>query len=236
MSSFTKSGRVARLLRPALAGGVDGGLLYTSSRVLSSLRTETSSTFGSSKSSNNATTRWYRRGPHSTAKASAGGGYRPAWRQSGRQTDDEEWYDASNERFLENGEGGHDERRRVLRERWEMEVRERVDRTTGEKKAEKPGGQAYRPEKNKNKYKRGLKKQAFIMENNGEKKRNATRKRVEERLKMEERWRRMKTFAEDPNALTLERCEACKKFFMRYQGECTKCSEKDKEENTMGGL
>ena len=117
-----------------------------------------------------------------------------------------------------------------------MEVRERVDRRPGEKTAEKPGGRAYKPEKNKNKYKRGLKKQAFIMENNGEKKRNATRKRAEERRKMEERWRRMKRIAEDPTALPLERCEACKKFFARYQGECTKCSEKDTEETTMGGL
>ena len=158
------------------------------------------------------------------------------------EKDDEAWYDddasttkAENE--ARDARGGENRRRRfVLRERWEMEVRERIDRRTGEKTAEKPGGRAYTPEKNKNKYKRGLKKQAFIMENNGEKKRNATRKRAEERGKMEERWGRMKRFAEDPNALTLERCEACKKFFARYEGECTKCSEKDTEESTMGGL
>ena len=155
---------------------------------------------------------------------------------------DEAWYDDDDASTAENDErdarggGENNRRRRVLRERWEMEVRERIDRRTGEKTAEKPGGRAYTPEKNKNKYKRGLKKQAFIMENNGEKKRNATRKRAEERGKMEERWRRMKRFAEDPNALTLERCEACKKFFARYEGECTKCSEKDTEESTMGGL
>ena len=153
---------------------------------------------------------------------------------------DEAWYDdastAENEELLD-ARGGENRRRKILRERWEMEVRERVDRRTGEKTAEKPGGRAYKPAKNKNKYKRGLKKQAFIMENNGEKKRNATRKRAEERRKMEERWRRMKTFAEDPNALTLERCEAWKKFFARYQKKkCTKCSEKDTEETTMGGL
>ena len=159
------------------------------------------------------------------------------------EKDDEAWYDDDASTTAENEEArdarGGEKRRRlrfVLRERWEMEVRERIDRRTGEKTAEKPGGRAYTPEKNKNKYKRGLKKQAFIMENNGEKKRNATRKRAEERRKMEERWRRMKRFAEDPNALTLERCEACKKFFARYEGECTKCSEKDTEESTMGGL
>ena len=155
--------------------------------------------------------------------------------ENDEKDDDEE---AENEARDARGGGENNRRRRrfVLRERWEMEVRERIDRRTGEKRAEKPGGRAYTPEKNKNKYKRGLKKQAFIMENNGEKKRNATRKRAEERGKMEERWRRMKRFAEDPNALTLERCEACKKFFARYEGECTKCSEKDTEESTMGGL
>ena len=90
--------------------------------------------------------------------------------------DEEAWYDDDDEKRRR--------QRFVLRERWEMEVRERIDRRTGEKRAEKPGGRAYTPEKNKNKYKRGLKKQAFIMENNGEKKRNATRKRAEERLSL----------------------------------------------------
>ena len=116
---------------------------------------------------------------------------------------DEAWYDdastAENEGCWTREEA-KTRRRFVLRERWEMEVRERIDRRTGEKTAEKPGGRAYTPEKNKNKYKRGLKKQAFIMENNGEKKRNATRNGRKRDGKMEERWRRMKRFAEDPNA------------------------------------
>ena len=98
------------------------------------------------------------------------------------------------------------------------------------------GGRSFQPQRNKNKYKRAMQKQMFIMENNGERKRNSTRKYLAERPKVEEHWRRMKRFAKDPDLLTLVQCESCKKTYPKYEEECKKCSEKNEEDNAMSGL
>ena len=98
-------------------------------------------------------------------------------------------------------------------------------------KSEKRGGRAYRPERNKNRYRRAMEKQAFIRENNGERRRNLAKKRAEESKKVEEKWRSMRRFAQKPDLLTLEQCASCKKMYAKHEGECKKCTEKNDEES-----
>jgi hypothetical protein len=133
-----------------------------------------------------------------------------------------------------------DERKKFFKLRrrqvWENDVRARVDPSSsnesgGLKKSEKRGGRAYRPERKKNRYRRAMEKQAFIRENNGERRRNLAKKRAEKSKKVEEKWRSMSRFAQRPDLLTLEQCASCKKTYAKHEGECKKCTEKNDEES-----
>ena len=207
-------------------------------RILSSFRAESSS----------VQPRWsprrhYRRGPHSATKTTVGG-YRPPL------LDDDEPhpydFDDFDDDFDDEKSDGSSKKFFKLRRRqvWENDVRARVDdkpsskQTTSDDdedglilKSEKRGGRAYRPERNKNRYRRAMEKQAFIRENNGERRRNLAKKRAEESKKVEEKWRSMSRFAQRPDLLTLEQCESCKKTYAKHEGECKKCAEKNDEES-----
>jgi hypothetical protein len=170
---------------------------------------------------------WYRRGPHSTTKTTVGG-YRPPL------LDDDEPHpydddDGLDESLDDDDRDGQSKKFFKLRRRqvWENDVLSRNDGL----KSEKRGGRAYRPERNKNRYRRAMEKQAFIRENNGERRRNLAKKRAEESKKVEEKWRSMRRFAQEPDLLTLEQCASCKKMYAKHEGECKKCTEKNDEES-----
>jgi hypothetical protein len=183
----------------------------------------TSSSFSSSSLQHQI--RSYRQGPNATSKTTVGG-YRPPMISK-----DEHPYDDRVEE-LEDVKKNDPDRKFLLlhrKEKWDREVKAKESST-------KRGGRSFQPQKNKNKYKRAMKKQMFIMENNGERKRNTMRKYLAERPKVEEHWRMMKRFAKDPDLLTLVQCESCKKTYPKYEEECKKCSEKNEEDNAMSGL
>ena len=167
--------------------------------------------------------RWYRRGPHSATKTTVGG-YRPPLLE-----DEPHPYDDDFDEELLDDDDGSSKKFFKLRRRevWEKDI---LSRNEG-LKSEKRGGRAYRPERNKNRYRRAMEKQAFIRENNGERRRNLAKKRAEESKKVEEKWRLMSRFAQRPELLTLEQCASCKKMFAKHEGECKKCTEKNDEES-----
>jgi len=166
--------------------------------------------------------RWYRRGPHSATKTTVGG-YRPPLLE-----DEPHPYDDDFDEELDDDDGSSKKFFKLRRrEVWENDILSRNDGL----KSEKRGGRAYRPERNKNRYRRAMEKQAFIRENNGERRRNLAKKRAEESKKVEEKWRSMSRFAQRPELLTLEQCASCKKMFAKHEGECKKCTEKNDEES-----
>ena len=195
------------------------------SRILSSIRGGETTSSSSSLSSSFHQIRAYRQGPNATSKTTVGG-YRPPMISK-----DEHPYDDRLEELEENNKNDPDRKFLSLhrKEKWDQEVKAKESST-------KCGGRSFQPQRNKNKYKRAMKKQMFIMENNGERKRNSARKYLEERPKVEEKWRMMNRFAKDPDLLTLVQCESCKKTYPKYEGECKKCSEKNEEDNAMSGL
>jgi hypothetical protein len=168
--------------------------------------------------------RWYRRGPHSATKTTVGG-YRPPLLEDEPHPYDDD--DDDDEELLDDRDKKFFKLRR--REVWENDVLSRNE--NGLMKSEKRGGRAYRPERNKNRYRRAMEKQAFIRENNGERRRNLAKKRAEESKKVEEKWRSMRRFAQKPDLLTLEQCASCKKMYAKHEGECKKCTEKNDEES-----
>ena len=214
MSSTTRAGAKTTIQ-------TSSGIL---SRILSSID-ETTSSSSSSLSSSFHQIRAYRQGPNATSKTTVGG-YRPPMISK-----DEHPYDDRLEELEENNKNDPDRKFLSLhrKEKWDQEVKAKESST-------KCGGRSFQPQRNKNKYKRAMKKQMFIMENNGERKRNSARKYLEERPKVEEKWRMMNRFAKDPDLLTLVQCESCKKTYPKYEGECKKCSEKNEEDNAMSGL
>jgi len=214
MSSTTRAGAKTTIQ-------TSSGIL---SRILSSID-ETTSSSSSSLSSSFHQIRAYRQGPNATSKTTVGG-YRPPMISK-----DEHPYDDRLEELEENNKNDPDRKFLSLhrKEKWDQEVKAKESST-------KCGGRSFQPQRNKNKYKRAMKKQMFIMENNGERKRNSARKYLEERPKVEEMWRMMNRFAKDPDLLTLVQCESCKKTYPKYEGECKKCSEKNEEDNAMSGL
>ena len=214
MSSTTRAGAKTTIQ-------TSSGIL---SRILSSID-ETTSSSSSSLSSSFHQIRAYRQGPNATSKTTVGG-YRPPMISK-----DEHPYDDRLEELEENNKNDPDRKFLSLhrKEKWDQEVKAKESST-------KCGGRSFQPQRNKNKYKRAMKKQMFIMENNGERKRNSARKYLEDRPKVEEMWRMMNRFAKDPDLLTLVQCESCKKTYPKYEGECKKCSEKNEEDNAMSGL
>jgi hypothetical protein len=136
--------------------------------------------------------RWYRKGPMITAVGV--GGYNPPKELL-------HVIDAS-ERTEERDDGGNQERqRKKFSERraanaWDAECKLRLDQF-GKKRSEKRGGREFVPERRKSDYRRAMKKQMFVMMNNGEKRRNEDRNELAKRERELEKWKRLSALARE---------------------------------------
>ena len=140
--------------------------------------------------------------------------------------DEEAWYDDDEKRRRQ---------RFVLRERWEMGGGSGTDRP---KDRGKEGGETRRQSVHTGKEQEQI--QTRTEETSvyhGKQRGKETKRDAETSGRERENGRAMATDEEvcrRPERADVGTGAKRKKFFARYEGECTKCSEKDTEESTMG--